>query len=119
MPGHDYAVLGYDAANQTFTLFNPWGLNNTNAPGILNLSWIQITQNFYLDGNCSTVSSAEPGGALATSSLMAGPQSNGSFLPHDAASPDMLGLVGIIFTGDAAGTVSATINGKTHRHGTD
>jgi Calpain family cysteine protease len=56
VPNHDYAVLSYDAANQTFALLNPWGWNNTNAPGILNLTWTQITQNFYLDGNCSTVS---------------------------------------------------------------
>src|SRR6185295_16180121 len=25
--GHAYAVIGYNAANQTVTLFNPWGLN--------------------------------------------------------------------------------------------
>ena len=50
---HDYAVLGYNSSNQTFTLLNPWGWNNTNAPGILNLTWTQVTQNFFLDGNCN------------------------------------------------------------------
>ncbi len=55
--GHDYAVLGYDASNQTFTLLNPWGWNNTGAPGIINLTWEQVTQYFFLDGDCSPVSS--------------------------------------------------------------
>ena len=55
---HDYGVLGYNATNQTFTLFNPWGWNNSNAPGILNLTWTQLTQNFYLDGNGNPLSSA-------------------------------------------------------------
>jgi hypothetical protein len=49
---HDYAVIGYDASNQTFTLMNPWGWNNTHAPGMLNLTWDQIQANFYLDGDC-------------------------------------------------------------------
>ncbi len=30
---HDYAVLGYNASNQTFTLLNPWGWNNPYARG--------------------------------------------------------------------------------------
>ncbi len=50
---HDYAVLGYNASNQTFTLLNPWGWNNGGDPGILNLTWGQITQYFYLDGDCN------------------------------------------------------------------
>jgi hypothetical protein len=54
---HDYAVLGYNASNQTFTLLNPWGWNNGAAPGIINLTWGQITQYFYLDGDCNPVSS--------------------------------------------------------------
>jgi hypothetical protein len=55
---HDYSVLGYNASNQTFTLLNPWGWNNSNAPGILNLTWTQLTQNFFLDGNGDAPSSA-------------------------------------------------------------
>ncbi len=55
---HDYSVLGYNATNQTFTLLNPWGWNNSNAPGILNLTWTQLTQNFFLDGNGDAPSSA-------------------------------------------------------------
>ena len=50
---HSYSVIGYNAANQTFTLLNPWGWDNTDAPGILNLTWDQITEYFYLDGNCA------------------------------------------------------------------
>ena len=55
---HDYGVLGYNASKQTFTLLNPWGWNNTNAPGILNLTWTQLTQNFFMDGNCNPPASA-------------------------------------------------------------
>lgn len=48
--GHAYAVIGYNAANQTVTLYNPWGLNNGQAPGTLTLTWTQITQSFqYFD----------------------------------------------------------------------
>jgi hypothetical protein len=35
--GHAYAVIGYDASTQKFTLYNPWG---TNQPGAL--SWSQL-----------------------------------------------------------------------------
>ena len=55
---HDYSVLGYNASNQTFALLNPWGWNNSNAPGILNLTWTQLTQNLFLDGNGDPPSSA-------------------------------------------------------------
>ena len=55
---HDYSVLGYNVSNQTFTLLNPWGWNNSNAPGILNLTWTQLTQNLFLDGNGDPPSSA-------------------------------------------------------------
>jgi hypothetical protein len=63
---HDYAVLGYNASNQTFTLLNPWGWNNTAAPGILNLTWSQLTANFWLDGNGNPPSSAAPPSAVDT-----------------------------------------------------
>lgn len=44
--GHAYAVVGYNAANQTVTLFNPWGIQY----GLLTLSWSQIKANFdYFD----------------------------------------------------------------------
>ena len=39
-------AFGYDAAKQKFTLFNPWGLNNGEKPGLLTLSWSQIVANF-------------------------------------------------------------------------
>jgi hypothetical protein len=66
-PGHDYAVLGYNASKKTFTLLNPWGWNNTDvfngvpggAPGILHLTWAQIVENFTLDGNCKPLSSPD------------------------------------------------------------
>jgi len=51
---HDYAVLGYNATTQTFTLLNPWGWNNTSGyPGILTLTWAQLAANFSLDGDCT------------------------------------------------------------------
>jgi hypothetical protein len=43
---HAYAVVGYNAANQTITLFNPWGAEY----GLVILNWSQIQQNFdYFD----------------------------------------------------------------------
>jgi hypothetical protein len=35
---HAYAVVGYNAANQTFTLFNPWGSNQPTQA----LTWAQL-----------------------------------------------------------------------------
>jgi hypothetical protein len=44
--GHAYAVVGYNATNQTVTLFNPWGIQY----GLVTLNWSQIQQNFdYFD----------------------------------------------------------------------
>ncbi len=43
---HSYAVLQYDATNQTVTLFNPWGVQY----GLLTLTWSEIQSNFsYFD----------------------------------------------------------------------
>jgi hypothetical protein len=39
---HSYAVLQYDAANQTITLFNPWGIQF----GLLTMTWSEIQGNF-------------------------------------------------------------------------
>lgn len=44
--GHAYAVVSYNAYDQTVTLFNPWGTEY----GLVTLSWNQIKQNFmYFD----------------------------------------------------------------------
>ncbi len=44
---HAYAVVGYNATNQTVTLFNPWGINNGSSyPGLITLTWAQIQANF-------------------------------------------------------------------------
>jgi hypothetical protein len=54
VPNHDYAVLGYDSTTGTYTLLNPWGWDETGEyPGILTLTWAQITANFSHDGNCT------------------------------------------------------------------
>jgi len=46
--GHAYAVIGFNATNQTVTLFNPWGSQYQYAE--LTLSWSQIQPNFqYFD----------------------------------------------------------------------
>jgi hypothetical protein len=43
---HAYAVVGYNATNQTITLFNPWGIEY----GLVTMTWAQIGQNFsYFD----------------------------------------------------------------------
>jgi hypothetical protein len=103
---HDYGVLGYNSSNQTFQLLNPWGWNNTSAPGIVNLTWNQITQNFFLDGNDSApISSSEPQVA----------SSEGPF----GGSPNTNGLIGtaIFTTTTTDGTGHGSGNG-THSHWT-
>lgn len=49
--GHAYALIGYDARTQTFTLFNPWGVNNgSSKPGVITLTFAQLQANFsYFD----------------------------------------------------------------------
>jgi hypothetical protein len=43
---HAYAVVGYNAASQTVTFFNPWGTQY----GLVTLSWSQVQANFsYFD----------------------------------------------------------------------
>jgi hypothetical protein len=43
---HAYAVVGYDAAAATVTLFNPWGIEY----GLVTLSWADLQANFqYFD----------------------------------------------------------------------
>jgi hypothetical protein len=43
---HAYAVVGYNAANQTVTLFNPWGIQY----GLVTMTWAQIQGSFsYFD----------------------------------------------------------------------
>ncbi|HVT30378.1 MAG TPA: C2 family cysteine protease [Lacipirellulaceae bacterium] len=43
---HAYAVVDYDATNQTVTLFNPWGIQ----VGLITMDWTQIQANFlYFD----------------------------------------------------------------------
>ncbi len=48
---HAYALVGYNATNQTVTLFNPWGINNgSSMPGLVTLTWAQVQANFaYYD----------------------------------------------------------------------
>ena len=44
--GHAYAVVGYNATNQTITLFNPWGVEY----GLVTMTWAQIQGSFqYFD----------------------------------------------------------------------
>lgn len=43
---HAYAVVGYNATNQTITLFNPWGIEY----GLVTMTWAQIQGSFqYFD----------------------------------------------------------------------
>ncbi|RUT03236.1 hypothetical protein DSM106972_055440 [Dulcicalothrix desertica PCC 7102] len=51
VPLHAYALVNYDASTQTFTLFNPWGIELSSKPSILQLNWNQLLANFsYWDG---------------------------------------------------------------------
>jgi hypothetical protein len=44
---HAYVLLDYNPSSQTFTLFNPWGIDNgSSKPGIIELAWSQIEANF-------------------------------------------------------------------------
>jgi hypothetical protein len=44
--GHAYAVVGYNASNQTVLLFNPWGIQY----GLVTMTWAQIQGSFsYFD----------------------------------------------------------------------
>jgi hypothetical protein len=43
---HAYAVLSYNRATQQVTLFNPWGLNQHYAPGLVTLSFAQLKNDF-------------------------------------------------------------------------
>ncbi len=44
---HAYAVVGYDQNTGQVTLFNPWGINNGAAPGLVSLNWNQMKQDFF------------------------------------------------------------------------
>jgi hypothetical protein len=49
VPNHAYAVINYDPASQSLTLFNPWGVGSGNG-GLITLTWTQIQTSFaYFD----------------------------------------------------------------------
>lgn len=52
IPNHAYALIGYDSVNQTFQLFNPWGVGTAiTKPGIVELNWNELLANIsYWDG---------------------------------------------------------------------
>jgi hypothetical protein len=43
---HAYAMVGYDAGTDTFSLFNPWGLDNGHDSGVIQLSWSDIATDY-------------------------------------------------------------------------
>ncbi len=45
--GHAYAVLSYNPTTQMVYLFNPWGVSNPWAPGIVGLNWEQMKNDFF------------------------------------------------------------------------
>jgi len=103
---HDYAVLGYNASNQTFTLLNPWGWNYDGTQGIINLTWEQITQYFFLDGDCNPVSSVSLTAPSATTFALGSRPRIGTVLAATAGSPDLSWFTGTIFT--SGGTETGT-----------
>jgi hypothetical protein len=49
--GHGYALVGYNAKAGTFTVFNPWGINNGHDSGLITLTWKQLAADFaWWDG---------------------------------------------------------------------
>jgi hypothetical protein len=44
--GHAYAVVSYNTTTHQVTLFNPWGINNGSAPGLVTLNWTQMQRDF-------------------------------------------------------------------------
>jgi hypothetical protein len=46
VPDHTYAVIDYDAATQSVTLFNPWGVGIGNG-GLITLTWNQVQADFW------------------------------------------------------------------------
>jgi hypothetical protein len=44
--GHAYQLVGYNAATQTFTLYNPWGNASAAKPATLTLTWAQMPASF-------------------------------------------------------------------------
>ena len=48
---HAYALVGYNAKKGTFTVFNPWGINNGHDSGLITLTWKQLAADFaWWDG---------------------------------------------------------------------
>jgi hypothetical protein len=43
---HQYVVIAYNSSTHVVTLFNPWGINNGQAPGLVDLSLSQLTSSF-------------------------------------------------------------------------
>jgi hypothetical protein len=73
--GHAYAVIGYDGATGTFTLYNPWG-NNQPGP----LTWAD------LQANCWGFQTTDPSGTVAYGAI-----------PLSGAKPRAPALTQIIF----------------------
>ncbi len=43
---HQYVLTSVDSKAQTVTLFNPWGINNGSAPGLVTLTMTQLKANY-------------------------------------------------------------------------
>jgi hypothetical protein len=99
---HDYAVLGYDASNQTFELLNPWGWDYGDGYGIINLTWGEITEDFYLDGDCNPVSSVSGGAISVTTPVLGSRPGTGTLVAANVGSPGSNMLMGVISTTDTA-----------------
>ena len=39
-------MVAYNHSTQTVTLFNPWGIDNGSAPGLVSLTLSQLANNF-------------------------------------------------------------------------
>ena len=66
---HAYALIGYNAATQRFTLFNPWGTVNSRDRGFLYSPWGALITNFNTDGRSLAAPEAASAVVLTTSAL--------------------------------------------------
>jgi hypothetical protein len=62
---HAYALVSYDAWTDSFTLYNPWGLGQSQAAGEVTLSWDQMMQSYAGWGSVNLNASSQAAGKPA------------------------------------------------------
>jgi hypothetical protein len=128
-PNHDYALLSYNGATSSFTLFNPWGVNGGTSgdngnhyPGFVTFSCAQLPGAFdswAMAGGASAGSSLAVSAAPAQTEIVRTvsfvstqqpQQSSGGFVASANASLDAVKLAGFAARKDVGGVASTEIN---------